>query len=460
MDENNVFLQLLVLNSQDLVRGLMVSAIKGGMLKGSSDRHSLFEDLDKYGLLNVSNDVLVACVLDPAKSTTHTTLQKFELKDNRATRNLIRRKLRMLYHLYYDDQAGVQDQPFLFHRDKQAEISDIIDELGSYVFQLLVDAKKADNPIKRWLEEILLSRHRKNPRHVTIVTNDFTIPWYWMKAVRGQPTLCEKCALGYLQLSSSEVAKTVMDIRDIDRHMPDAYRPHALIVDAARKLQYNTEILEYISDVLTNKLEYGRKSGSRVMEVHKVCNDAELDRTVRNLTHRHKQGVLVDVADQRIEQINRLVHFSGHYGSKRFLSIDDDEDQCLTESKLSSFINDSLLVLDGCNSAHGMGAWIDMRNITSMLMTKYAAMGCLLSVLPVQDDPLISKKFWGEFYTKATETFGETMNTVGFALHQARNELREYLLAIEKQTDCDLPCNPAYLLYQLVGNSTIRLISN
>lgn len=114
-------------------------------------------------------------------------------------------------------------------------------------------------------------------------------------------------------------------------------------------------------------------------------------------------------------------------------------------SLLYPVLSGSLLVLDGCNSATKLDAWADVEGLTSSLINK-GALGCVVTVLPVKNDPIVSRVLWGAFYRELRRA----SSTVGQALAKARLELRDHFVAIGSS-------NPAWAVYQLIGSPAVQL---
>ncbi|HXJ42953.1 MAG TPA: CHAT domain-containing protein, partial [Bryobacteraceae bacterium] len=146
---------------------------------------------------------------------------------------------------------------------------------------------------------------------------------------------------------------------------------------------------------------------------------------------------------ERVEQY-RVVHFTGHYSSGT-LMIGDEEIEANEE--LDQFVDHSVLVLDGCSSSEGLKAWTDMDTVTARLIHA-GAIGCVVTALPLKNDPLITEWFWKAFYEKLRIKG----TSVGQALRHARAVLKDRL----EEQDVS---NPAWLYYQLVGNPTVDLFA-
>jgi CHAT domain-containing protein len=113
---------------------------------------------------------------------------------------------------------------------------------------------------------------------------------------------------------------------------------------------------------------------------------------------------------------------------------------------LKDYIDQALLVLDGCSSSRGLEGWTDTGVVTSELL-RLGALGCVVTQLPIRNDPIVGRIFWEKFYGELRT--GKV--TIGQALLLARRELKRCL------EDYRLP-NPAWAFYQLVGNPGVQLL--
>jgi len=64
----------------------------------------------------------------------------------------------------------------------------------------------------------------------------------------------------------------------------------------------------------------------------------------------------------------------------------------------------------------------DVQALTSALINEGHALGCLVNVLPVKDDPITSRILWESFYWELRRGTG----TIAHALFKARQKLREH----------------------------------
>jgi len=117
----------------------------------------------------------------------------------------------------------------------------------------------------------------------------------------------------------------------------------------------------------------------------------------------------------------------------------------LSEAFLKDVLNNALLVLDGYRSECGAGAWPDVANVTSALVNMGGALGCVVPVLPVKDDPIVAKVLWGSFYLDLRRG----SSALGQALVKARRALKT-----------QFENNPAWAAYQLIGSPAGQLYSD
>jgi hypothetical protein len=262
--------------------------------------------------------------------------------------------------------------------------------------------------------------------HVTIITNDFSIPWYWLKNTEHSPFLCEACSLGILQLTTSGIPPSHERVAQANSQMSRLYR--ALLVNGSTRLPFANDELDSISRELTE--ETRRETRSFRFEVERAVSADDLVRIKRQYRDRAR----------RVREF-KVLHFTGHYSADALMM---DEVQ-IEEDDLKDFIHDSLLVLDGCSSSQGLDAWTDIKGVTQRLLD-LGALACIGTVLPVKHDPIVGDVFWGAFY--------KSIRTGTLSVGQSLVEARKALKAHFKQIDSR---NPAWVLYQLVGNPSVRL---
>jgi CHAT domain-containing protein len=198
----------------------------------------------------------------------------------------------------------------------------------------------------------------------------------------------------------------------------------ALLIEGSTNLPFQGEEFNHIAGLLSDL----DRRATRAFTAHHAKTDVEIYRLLR----RGKDRLLDDF---------RIVHFSGHYSGEKLLVGDEP----IEISALYPMLNGSLLVLDGCNSATKLDAWADVEGLTSSLINE-GALGCVVTVLPVKHDPIVSEVLWGTFYRELRRG----SSTVGQALANARNALRDHFNAIGSP-------NPAWAVYQLIGSPAVAI---
>src|SRR5260370_412062 len=342
--------------------------------------------------------------------------------DKLKTYNGILRDFQKISEKFYGEDGFIA-KPESYTGEKQEEVYESLSDLGCHICQLFEDEDprmKERRPIRDWLSKILYSSDADTDfRPVTIVTNDLNVPWFWLKKVKFGPFLCEKCPLGLLQLS----AGSGIEIPEYPK--TDTY--NALLIDGATTLPFASASLDAISGFLGDPL-YKLKR----FQPHRVTGLDE----IRNLrkTYR-KEQLLSDF---------RIIHFSGQYDRETMLlngeSVDWDDLSNL------NLLSSSLLVLDGASRVAGFGAWTDAQSLTSALLNQQQALGCVVNVLPVKDDPIVSQILWGNFYRELRQPAG----TIAQALFKARKKLREHFEEIGSK-------NPPWAFYHLLENPSVHL---
>jgi len=373
--------------------------------------------------------LLLAGVLDPSERAAAAPVSPITLTDTKLrTYNEILRHVESLSDRYYR-KGGYVECPETFTSEEQQAVSNDISDVGCHIYELFHGAR---SPVRPWLDRLL--EHATNPRGgsaskedrpVTIVTNDFSIPWYWLKRETFGPSLCEVCSLGMLQLRAA--IGTARDRRDETKEILDAEVYRALLVNASGELPFSDDETDGIKNFLQSPSKY-----LPAFQVKRVSS----------------AGDLADVEAEFDEEVQlenefRIVHFSGHYSGNDLLI----DGRRLPERYLDPFIKDSLLVLDGCSSASGLKAWTDVEGLTSKLINAGGAVGCVATILPVKNDPIVSREFWSAFYSHLRSR----TCSVGYALARARLELKRHFNEIGSP-------NPTWLLYQLIGSPVVRLI--
>ena len=375
--------------------------------------------------LHDESSMLLAGVLDPSERLAAAPVTPIELKGSRLKNyNEILRHVENISNHYYRE-GGYIDRPDTYTPREQTTLSNQISDVGRHIYDLF---SGGGNPVRHWLDKLLEStteggrgrgRIGKRPlRPVTIVTNDFSIPWCWMKREIFGPSLCEVCSLGMLQL------RAAIGTRDDQRYEMEEAQPkthRALLINGSSDLPFSNEEI----DGLIKHLE----SPSRVPHTFEVsCVDDAQGLTKLSL---------------EFDSEAQMTNFSGHYSSTDLLS----GGKRLPERWLDSFIKDALLVLDGCSSARGLDAWADIEGLTSKLSNPSGAVGCIATVLPIKHDPIVNRVFWSEFYSHLRSR----SCSVGYALTQAR-------LALKRHFEEMASPNPTWIFYQLIGSPAVRLV--
>jgi hypothetical protein len=410
MEHSNVLLVLMCLDLKD-----------PNPLRSRSGLQVFLDDEDnRYQLL--------VAVLDPAQRATSAPVMGIKLDRNkRRTYNAVLRQFQEISARFYSER-GFIDEPASYTEDRQTEVLDAMSAVGRDIYDLF--RPEAEGPyfrlaIREWLDKLLgasdavRSRHRPI-RPVTILTNDFGIPWFWLNNAKGCPFFCEVCSLGLLQLSAVDRATGA-------QQAPPGQRDktyEALLIEGSTTLPFQDEELDMITALLSD-------SDSRAARTF-TAQRAKIPADIYGLLGRGEDSLLDDF---------RIVHFSGHYSGQKLLV----GDKPVAISALYPVLSGSLLVLDGCSSAGKLTAWADVEGLTSSLINK-GALGCVVTVLPVKHDPIISRVLWGAFYRELRRG----SSTVGQALAKARGELRDHFAAIGSH-------NPAWAVYQLIGSPAVPL---
>jgi hypothetical protein len=385
-------------------------------LQGQSVRYLQDED-NRYQLL--------VAVLDPSQRSTSApvmgiTLNGQKLKDY----NGVLRNFQDISARFYNSQ-GFIDAPESYTEEQQEKVLEAMSLLGRDIYDLFQIESGKPNPIRDWLDKLLgpsdAGRARQRPtKPVTVLTNDFGIPWFWLKRVKNSPFLCEVCSLGMLQLSA--VSRATEAQQAPPGQKDKTYE--ALLIKGSTNLPFQDEELSMITSLLgdSDRGAWRTFNGQLAQTQADIWRLSEMDK-----------ATLIDDF--------RIVHFSGHYSGKKLLLSGSQ----LPIAYLQDILSGSLLVLDGCSSGGKLDAWADVEGLTSSLMNK-GALGCVVTVLPVKHDPIVSKIMWGAFYRELRRG----SSTVGQALAKARSALRDHFAAIGSH-------NPAWAVYQLIGSPAVQL---
>jgi hypothetical protein len=367
---------------------------------------------------------LLAGVLDPSDPrSSGAPITLIELADEKLkTYNAILRDFHKISQKFYR-QGGFIEKPQSYSQDEQEDLAEQISDIGCLIYDLFEDedpSRKERRPIRDWLGKVLHSEGRRT-QTVTIVTNDLNIPWFWLKRQKYGRFLCEVCPLGLLQLSAGARMESPDRVRSAS-----CFR--ALVIEGAANLPFvGTEL-----DAISGFLGSSNKRLPRTFEPHRVTGVDD----IRSLHKSYRKQQLLDEF--------RIIHFSGDFDREAMIL----KGESLDWDDLHSFnlLRGALLVLDGLSRAAGSGAWSDVQALTSVLINEWQTMGCIVSVLPVKDDPIISRVFWGAFYKELR--LGSS--TVAQALLKARGVLRDHFEAIGSK-------NPAWAFYQLMGSAAVQL---
>jgi len=392
---------------------------------------------DSYEIRVSNSAMMLVGVLDPSQRNTTTQMAFIEFDDFFCeTYNNIIQEMTKLRERYYK-KDGYLAHPSKFNEHEKEEIFSKIEEIGQLVYQLIA----ADtNPFTDWFAAMTRKYRKKSGQsisseNVTIITNDFNIPWYWMKTLKKGLFLNEICALGMLQLDDPDESlyginrrilfKTKMSAPIPDK-TEDSFR--ALIIRGDSSLCFIDNELKSIENTIKNqktdheeilKFEVERANTSDMIhQINKKYDESEIIRRFR------------------------IVHFSGHYSNEELMA---DEER-IPLSSLYHHIKDSILILDGCNSSEGVNARADLKGLSSRLINGGEALGSVITLLPIKQDPIAGEILWRTFY----QDLKKPNFSIGQALLNARMELKKFYKSIGSK-------NPAWLVYQLIGRPCIKL---
>ncbi|HEV7892053.1 MAG TPA: CHAT domain-containing protein [Pyrinomonadaceae bacterium] len=412
MEQSNVLLVFMCLDLKDATHNPLRSRI------GSQGQNMRFleDDDNRYQLL--------VAVLDPAQRSTSAPVTGIEMnKAKRRTYNSILRQFQEISARFYDTR-GFIDEPESYTQERQAEVMRAMSIVGCDIYDLFLTSDGRPNPIRDRLDRLLgpsdPSIRQRSTKSVTVLSNDFGIPWFWMKRERHSPFLCEVCSLGLLQLTA--VGRATEPQQAPPGQKDKTYE--ALLIKGSTNLPFQDEELSMITSLLGDPDRGATRTFS-----------AQLAETPNDIFKLLKLDPATLIDDFRI------VHFSGHYTGKELLLGGEQ----LHVRRLEEFLSGALLVLDGCSSARNLDAWADVEGLTSKLINE-GTLGCVVTVLPVKHDPLVSKILWGAFYRELRRG----SSTVGQALTTARCALRDHFEKIGSR-------NPAWAIYQLIGSPAVQL---
>ena len=139
-----------------------------------------FNSIDE---LESDDQQLLVGILDPTHKKTCTPMTALRLNGRR--KNIYNRALKgvkAISELYYGDErkVGYVDNPHLLTEEKKKEIFEKIISIGEEINKLL---SEGGSTLKEWLDNTLdrdLKIPKRSDQNVTIITNEFAIPWYWI----------------------------------------------------------------------------------------------------------------------------------------------------------------------------------------------------------------------------------------------------------------------------------------
>jgi hypothetical protein len=387
---------------------------------------------------------LLAGLLDPSLQTTRTPLTPIYFRDEERQRrwqrlyNNVVARFEALINKFYDPDDGYVLRPERLTRQHQEQINEEIERIGGLIYSLI----PTNTPLCRWFDQLFegddsgsVLRRRPEDKHVTIITNDFSIPWYWMKANAFTPLLCEICSLGTLQLAS----RNVVGIGSDEAHVPVRAEesPRALFLNgtSGHDLPFVEEEIASLGTFIRN----GRNQARRRLKPFEADVPADMD-AFRNLWWNRPSWAH--------RSLYRIIHYSGHWnsGDKELTACGEP----LDVERLKELADSAFLALDGCSTSRGLQAWSEIENLTGKLLG-FGALGCVVTTLPVKNDPIASKVFWEALYS-ALLADGRNA-TVGQALIRGRQALKKHFESI-----CSP--NPAWAFYQLIGNPSVKLLED
>jgi hypothetical protein len=308
----------------------------------------------------------------------------------------------------YCRSDGFVNRPDSYTGASQRQVLYDMDNLGRTIWDIF---QGLSHPVRAWLDELLKSNDERAQQPVTILTNDFSIPWFWLKRTIADPFLCEVCALGLLQFAP--VNQAVAKAGASRSRRGAAY--DAMLINGLPHHPFVKGELDKVKEFLEKPTR-----NAMSFKTHYVDSNSEL--------HRLRS----ECGDKRLINDFKIVHFCGQY-SKDMLCVNGG---ALEESFLNFVLCDALLVLDGYSSGDGASAWPLVASVTSALVNNGGALGCVVPVLPVKEDPVVAKVLWGSLYQELR--WGAI--TIGQALVKTRFVLKS-----------QFENNPAWAAYQLIG---------
>jgi hypothetical protein len=357
---------------------------------------------------------LLVTLLDPSLRTTGAPVSVIPLaRDKFEDYNASLEGFQGIWKNYYRD-GGYIDKPESYTPAQQLAVFKEIQHIGNAITRLF---SSVSDPIDKWLENLFSGPTLgASLQPVTILTNDFDIPWFWLR--KNGHFLCEVCSLGLLQLSATGAPS------DTVHRPPGGKKEHeALLVKGA--FRSTLPFLDAEIDRVEERLTEPIRGISRTFKALRATTRKEME----------------DLACKWDPPHPRTVHFWGHY-SKDALSMEGGD---VNIADLTKMLNGSLLVLDGSGSSRDLKSWADLDGLTLSLIN-LGALGCVVTALPVKHDPIVSRILWDTFYRNLRYETG----SVGQALAKARLALRDYFREIHSP-------NPVWAAYQMIGSPVVPL---
>ncbi len=358
-------------------------------------------------------------VLDPQRRTASTPLTAIEFKENKCkTYNRALTRIQEISDMFYNN--GFLQDPSSYDQFSQNLLFDKMSTLGLLIYSFFSDKKTM--PVRNWLDDLFgrvsKGKSRNRQTNVTIITNDFSIPWFWMKNEPFGPSLCEVCSLGMIQLQNTGF--------NPDPEEGGCVKDRALLVRGTKEQPFLEEALEIVDRTLSTR---GHRELIENFDVHRVETVEELER------------ISGDMSIDRKKEF-KIVHFAGRYALDSLTVGSRNVDF----KKWEAYLKNSILVLDGMSESEGIEAWKDLEKVTAKYIEKGEALACILPVLPIKDDPIAAEFFWGAFYKEIKRGSA----TIGQALNKARIILKNHF------RDAGIS-NYSWAMYQLIGSPSTRL---
>jgi len=252
-----------------------------------------------------------AGVLEPSgqSKTAPVSFLPFNPKEpaNHNKYNNILKKLHGINRKFHG-KSGFVSSPETYTDDKKREILEAIEEIGEDIYHMLHDS--GNEALGLWLDTMLKTKNvdsdseetaesGKN-ENITLITNDFSIPWYWMKKGPGEPFLCESYPVGMLQLT--EVERDRQPMRDLSSG-PSNLPYKALLINGEPQLPCAVEEFRKVAEALD-------------LETYKVPKLFVLQVS----SNEEGNNLLYGKQDYAsIEKQFKIVHFAGHYNETELI---------------------------------------------------------------------------------------------------------------------------------------------